>query len=321
MDGAAGGYRGMREVLVRRRSELERRGAFLQKELAEVFAQRRRRTVFGVTLTLASIASFAIAGFGSLMTIGAGVLTEAAVLPLVLALPLGFAFAWLGTAVARKRHSPPLPPLPELDNRDEQALFDLQIAEGELAGYPKRLEGGVSWALVGLGWVLPLTLHFLVAIAIGETREFGAWIALSILISLQSHIALALLNHRFGRHVQGDAPGSVHTQWLKTLLITTLVASVPWIVLLAVPTIITVATGLVFIPAMYILTARRVKSEQARVSHIIAASFEESAGAGPYQQRIELPVEVLAPTRISAPQPQLLEPVIETPPVALRAFR
>lgn len=318
MEGAAGGYRGIRELLLRRRSDLERRGAFLQRELAPIFARRRRRTVFGVTLMLSSLCSFAAAGLGTFMSMRGANLTQAAVLPLASALPLAFTFAWLGTLFTRKRSAPPLPPLPETHARDEQALFDLQIAEAELEAYPKAFEKGVSWSLVGLGWILPLSLHYIVALVVGETRDFGGWIALSILIALQSHIALAWLSYRFGRHVQSDVPVNVHLQWLKTVGITTLVASVPWILFLGIPTVITAMTGLAFIPAMYLVTARRVKSERARVERIVAASFEELAPES--ERRIELQQIYLAPSQVAETALEV-ESELGTVPVAERAFR
>lgn len=273
-----GGYRGLREVILRRRAAFERRAVFLERELAPLFAKRKRRAVFGVTATLLGLSSFVAAGAGVLLSLDHRDATEATVIALLSALPLGMALAFGTTFVLRKRISPPPPRLPELRERDEQSLFDLDVAEAELEAYPRHQEANIGWTLVGLGWTLPLTLHYIIALCMGSTREFGAWVALSILISLQSHIALAVLNGRFARLLTtSEEPVSIHMQWLRTLGITTLVASVPWVFLAAIPTIITAVTGFAFIPAMYLVVAKRFQTERARTALIVAASYAELA--------------------------------------------
>lgn len=275
MDGG-GGYRGLREVILRRRQAFERRATFLERELAPIFARRARRRIFGVTATVLALLSFASAGVGVLLNLPQHELTEAALLPLLAALPLGLVVSVVVGRLARKQLTPPRPRLPELRDRDEQSMFDLDVVEAELEAHPRANEGTIAWTLVGLGWTMPLLLHYVVAVAFNSTREFGSWIALSILISMQSHIALAVQNGRFARLLTtSEQPVNVHMQWLRTVGITTLVASVPWVFLAAVPTIITALTGLAFIPAMYIIVKKRLEGERAHAARIVAASYAE----------------------------------------------
>lgn len=287
-----GGYRGLREVILRRRGAFERRAAFLERELGPLFARRARRKIFGVTATVLGLLSFASAGIGVLMSLPQRELTEAALLPLLASLPLGLVLSVVVGRLLRKQLAQARPPLPELRDRDEQSMFELDVAEAELEAYPRANEGTIAWTLVGLGWTMPLLLHYVVAMVFDSTRAFGSWIALSILISMQSHIALALQNSRFARLLtSSEQPVNVHMQWLRTLGITTLVASVPWVFLAAVPTIITALTGLAFIPAMYIIVKKRLDVERAHTARIVAASYAELEYDADVAPAILTPVE------------------------------
>lgn len=270
----SGGYRGLREVLFRRRARLERRALFLQRELAPVFRRRRQSASFGKTLTIFSVASFVAAGISGLLGMPEGSMSAFAVPPLVLAFPAAFVVS-RGLSFLRRRELVPLPKLPALEGSDDQSMFDLDMAEAELDAYARKHERGLEWSLIGLGWTLPLTIHYGVALCGNGTRAFGVWIALSTLMSLQSHITLAFQSRRFARLLADDAKMNVHFEWFRALALTTLVASIPWALLAAIPTIITAITGLLFVPAMYILAKRRATREHALVNATIALAHAE----------------------------------------------
>jgi hypothetical protein len=125
--------------------------------------------------------------------------------------------------------------------------------------------------LAALSLAAPLTIHWFVAELLGigtlgpTAREFGKWIAMSALIVGHAHLALLLMAVRWAwtlRTCETLALRSAGSRWVRALLCAVGVAAVPGIVLLAIPPVLVALTGLVFIPAMYALTARRVERER-----------------------------------------------------------
>lgn len=292
----SGGYRGLDEMLRRRRSMLEQRGAFLEHELAPVFHRRKRSALFGKSLTLFGVAALVLPGLGALVGTKEANMTTLATLPLVLAFPVSFALSRFIAFVRRNHASPALPPLPKLEGEDERSMVELDQTEAALDAYPRRHEDGVGWLLVGLGWVLPLTIHYVVALVLGGTsgtKGFGAWAAISALGSLQSHITLAFQSRRFARLLSDDAEMNVHFQWFRALGLTTLVASIPWVVFFAIPSIITALTGILFVPFMYVLAKERVRREHEHVQMLLGIARNEAASLDtPSPSLVSAPVRI-----------------------------
>jgi hypothetical protein len=150
-----------------------------------------------------------------------------------------------------------------------------------------RLEGWSAAALlVGLTMTAPLTLHAIVALlfrwpdAIGD---FGNWIAASGFFVGPAHLVLAFMAARWARSLRRRETHAlrerIHWAWVRAMLVTVGVAAVPCFLLLSVdppgsvdagtaallsliPAGIAALTGVVFVPAMYLLAARRIARER-----------------------------------------------------------
>jgi hypothetical protein len=126
--------------------------------------------------------------------------------------------------------------------------------------------------LAALSLAAPLTIHWLVAELLGTgtpgptAREFGKWIGLSALIVGHAHLALLFMAVRWARSLRTCETLALRSwassRWVRALFCAVGVAAVPGIVLLAIPPVLVGLTGLVFVPAMYALTARRVERER-----------------------------------------------------------
>lgn len=123
----------------------------------------------------------------------------------------------------------------------------------------------VDLPLVATSLLAPLTIHFLVALALWQTsaRDFATWIRFSLVMTGHAHVALAYVTTRFGKRLRARVVTSVQSEWAKALGVAVLVVSIPGILLLGVPPIIAVATGLAFIPFMYVATKWRSDAERA----------------------------------------------------------
>ncbi len=135
--------------------------------------------------------------------------------------------------------------------------------------------------LVFASFVMPLLVHALVyfpiAAASGKTNlldGFSAWIMISAIVVGHAHAALAICAGRYGSKIARtttaelvdearlrEASGTVR-DWAKALWIAVGVASVPGIVLLAVPTVLAIVTGLAVIPLMYSVAKRTLLRER-----------------------------------------------------------
>jgi hypothetical protein len=197
------------------------------------------------------------------------------------ALVVGLVAAGLArVATARSLDAPSMPPpdstLSDLARLEESSALR---AMRRLAG---RLEGWSAAApLAGLAMTAPLTLHLLVALVFGRPfslHDFDWWIGVSTLLVGPAHLALVFLATRWGlslrRRESGALRERIHWHWGKALLITMGVSGAPSLLLVLfsssselapyalIPVGITVVTGLAFVPAMYLLTARRIARER-----------------------------------------------------------
>jgi hypothetical protein len=197
------------------------------------------------------------------------------------ALVVGLVAAGLArVATARSLDAPSMPP-PD-SALSELARLEESSALRAMRGLAGRLEGWSAAApLAGLAMTAPLTLHFLVALVFGRpfsARDFDGWIGVSAFLVGPAHLALVIMATRWGlslrRRESGALRERIHGHWGKALLVAVGVSAVPgFLVILSssspelapyalIPVGISVVTGLAFVPAMYLLTARRIARER-----------------------------------------------------------
>jgi hypothetical protein len=198
---------------------------------------------------------------------------------------LAFALARLRTA--RMLRAPALPPA----DVDLTALARLEGSPPLLTfrRLAARLEGWSAAAIAaGLSLTAPLTLHALVDAVFFRTRDYDSWIGLSALLVGPAHLVLVFLAARWAlalrRRETAALREGIHRHWLLALLLTTFAGAVPCFfvlcttsvvdpdadpagvltaaVLAVIPAVLTAVTGVAFVPAMYLLTARRVARER-----------------------------------------------------------
>lgn len=229
--------------------------------------------------------------------------TEALVLG-ALALPLSWVAARLGLRATRALHR--VPPEPELTGQLDRDLAridesDVRRQVRAILSRADRLElASVALPIAGITFLLPLFLHFLFATAVWheDAREFTQWIRVSLVIVGHAHIALAILGYRFARklHQQDDAALArlrVHREWAKSWGITIGVSCLPGIVLICVPPLLVAATGIVFIPFMFIAMHQAIVGERSRLASLREAVPEIA-------QTIGARVSAMSAMRVSA---------------------
>ncbi len=130
----------------------------------------------------------------------------------------------------------------------------------------------VALPLAGIALLAPLTIHFIVSLAIasanhGETAsDFGVWIRWSGMLVGHAHLVLAFCGFRFARRLASRetaaiAKGTAH-DGLVAVGWTTLAALVPGAILFLVPPALVLFTGLAFAPLAYSMMGRRVYAER-----------------------------------------------------------
>jgi hypothetical protein len=126
----------------------------------------------------------------------------------------------------------------------------------------------LSPLLAGIGLLLPLTLHFLVALVLMDAdavEDFDYWIAMSAVLVGHCHLILAVRAWRYGKQVTTASTMSllqgVYPQGWKTYGIVLAASLFPGVLLLFVPVMIVGVTGL-FVPLMYGWAGRRLVAER-----------------------------------------------------------
>ncbi len=206
-------------------------------------------------------------------------------------------------------------PLPEPTG---QVAADLAALEGaspwpEKEKALRRLElPSTMVPMITISMLAPLTLHLGFATLMDgwKPESFTEWIAISGAIVGHAHIALAVAAALHARRLAKsdlDAIRSMptHRPWLVALGVAVLAASIPGIILLVVPPILTAITGFVFVPAMFLFIRHRLVSERAAMLSAELASTGvrvDPAEADAYTDREvapasepELPEEPLSP--------------------------
>lgn len=112
---------------------------------------------------------------------------------------------------------------------------------------------------VGISLLAPLSLHALVALFTTSPREFDEYARMASACVGHAHLVLAgLMVQCCWRLANGDT----HMSALKILFITTGVSCVPGILAMAIPPVVVLVTGALFIPAMVVLLERTADSER-----------------------------------------------------------
>ena len=119
----------------------------------------------------------------------------------------------------------------------------------------------LSWVLpaIGVALLLPLTLHIPVAIALGgNLNGFDAWAKISIAITGPAHVAFAFLAALRAARIAQGRPAMTCT---RIYIVTIVVASVPFALLLFIPPVLVGLTGFAIMP---LLERMRVMIERER---------------------------------------------------------
>jgi hypothetical protein len=171
-----------------------------------------------------------------------------------------------GGAIRRRVHAPLA-----LTGDAGEDLLRLQREDslGEARALAARWEwAGAALPLAALSMVAPLSLHFLVRslFAPVHVADFDGWIVLSVILVGHAHVALCICAVLWARalserHTATLADG-LRGSMFKALFITVGVAALPGILLMGIPPLLVLVTGLVFVPAMYAATVRCMQRER-----------------------------------------------------------
>jgi hypothetical protein len=133
--------------------------------------------------------------------------------------------------------------------------------------------GSAAMPLAAVSLVAPLTIHWLVWLGLSmphleDTRmaDFGTWIAVSALLVGHAHLALLVAAVRWAFSLRARETSTlragVHRHWGIALLVAIGVACLPGVVLVGLPPILVGVTGLLFVPFMFVGTARCIARER-----------------------------------------------------------
>lgn len=281
-------YRSLEPVLVQRVAELRaarERDAVFVGVARRVAARRIGRSLAGCVGVAMGGAAF-IVTLASLLAEGDGRRYRvAATLLLLAAWPAALAVGVVGRLAARwllatearvTLTGDATRDLARLEARDP-----LRDAVGAAIDWERR---GAALPLAALSLITPLTIHWVVYMVLSSSGpsslqslmdDFGTWVTLSVVIVGHAHLALLVAAVRWAvklRTLPTDLIRiDVHRRWGVALLVATGIACIPGIVLLAIPPILVAVTGLLFVPAMYLVTARNLAVERAALEATQAA--------------------------------------------------
>ncbi len=270
-------YRGL-ELAADRRFEadaaLDADGALVARG-RRIYEGRSARTAAGMAGVAVGIVMFADA---ARLLIASGRLDPPHTTELTFLLLGGWALAIMTYGVVRVAAHARLREMLSPVLRSGDATADLARLEGSA---PRVVLARVTWALerwsiafpmMALCLLAPLTLHFLVAgafrppMALLEDDAFGTWIAISAAIVGHAHLALAICCWRYARRARSLTSEELmdrgNKDWGTGLGVALACSAVPGIVLIALPPLVTLVTGLAFIPAMYVVMRRKLVNER-----------------------------------------------------------
>ncbi|HEX8795366.1 MAG TPA: hypothetical protein VF765_30665 [Polyangiaceae bacterium] len=280
-------YRSLEPVLQQRiaalRERQESEAPFV--DVARRVASRRIGRVAGGFIATVVGGSALLVALASWLSSGADeeYAHEVASILLVAAWPAGIVAALVARAIARgtlsARSADPVRFTGDLAT--DLARLD---ADDPLVAMRRTAEGwecaAAAWPLAALSLVTPLTIHMLVdwipnlGRDASVMRDFGTWIALSVVLVGHSHLAVLVGSVRWARSLR-ERPTELLTHglsrtWGLTLLVAVGLACLPGIVLLGIPPILVAVTGLLFIPLMFVTTARCIQRERFALEATVA---------------------------------------------------
>jgi hypothetical protein len=182
-----------------------------------------------------------------------------------------------------------LPPLPALTGRldDDLARLDAALPAPSSASTSRLEAWSLALPLAATSLLAPLTLHwlFISVIEHESPRGYGEWIRISLMIVGHAHLALVGLSFAFakklGRSTAAEIGAiNVHSEWFRALGITVGVSAVPGAIFYAIPPILSAITGLLFVPAMFVLAHRTVQSDR-QLAESVATALEDAREAPP----------------------------------------
>jgi hypothetical protein len=266
-------YRSLEPVLVQRVAELrerrERDAMFVGGAL-RVAARRVGRSAAGAVGVAMALAAFACALLGLPSSAERLVSTEL----LILAWPAALVAGVIGRLLARLLLSLRVREVPSgdpgLDLARLEATDPLREARDVAMSWERR---STALPLAAVSLLAPLTIHLVVWFALSRPDaittgldDYGTWIALSVVIVGHAHLALLVCAVRWAYRLRtmetlelqiGRGRG-----WGTALLVSGGLACLPGIVLLAIPPLLVLVTGLAFVPLMYHVTARTLVRER-----------------------------------------------------------
>ncbi len=159
---------------------------------------------------------------------------------------------------------------PRVDMERIEAAAPKQEARAQIDRWERD---SIALPMTGVTLLAPLTLHWLFCLVcapiIGgaaiKTADFGAWMAISLLIVGHCHLVLVYLVHRFARTLRGLSADQIaarrHGGWAAFGW--TVASTIPVAIIYLIPTVLVAVTGVMFIPAMFALMQRRILAERA----------------------------------------------------------
>lgn len=186
----------------------------------------------------------------------------------------------LGRVWSRLQHERPAIPMRSRDRWADAAKLEASLVSGSDIDRVDRLErASVALPLMAIALLAPLTIHsavYAVALAandcLREFRQFDKWIAVSLVIVGHAHLVAVYGCHRFAKKLKALPSVLIEKEgkslgW-SALWWAAVASAVPGAVLYLIPPLIALATGLLFMPAMFYFMRRRLIAERG----VLAAS-------------------------------------------------
>jgi hypothetical protein len=141
-----------------------------------------------------------------------------------------------------------------------------QPVDQQVRARADRLErSSVALPLMAMAMLAPLSLHLAIAAPFTGLRTFNAWIALSLVIVGHAHLVTAWQAWKFARTLHGldkDELRVPRRDGWRALWVTFGWSFFPGAILLLIPPILVLVTGLVVIPFTWASMQRRVGLER-----------------------------------------------------------
>lgn len=130
-----------------------------------------------------------------------------------------------------------------------------------------RERAALVWPLAAAALALPLLIHYAVAaLANGSllgAAEYGEWVSLSAALVGHAHVVFALTAARYARELASGPEHGPSVSAVTAAFRAFCVALVPGVLLLGVPPVLALVTGLVIAPPLF-AAARRTRARERR---------------------------------------------------------